>query len=82
MGVDSARDRRSSAGFVLQFDIPVGDVEEVPPAFVVLQSDTDLCNGAPFGSFGLSDQLHTGFAGRTIGFMGVAADTGAHDVFP
>lgn len=69
-------------GLTLQLDIPIGDVEEVSPAFIVFESNTDLSHGAPFGSFRFSHQLHSGFAGGTVGLMCVTADAGADDVFP
>ena len=41
-----------------------------------------LHKGAPFGALGCTDEMHTGFAGSTVAFAGVAADATANNIFP
>jgi len=52
------------------------------PTVVTVQGEIDLHKGAPFGPFGFTDEMQPGFLRSAIGFLGVALDAGANDVFP
>lgn len=52
------------------------------PAIVLNQPEVDLDEGAPLGPFRLFDKMHPGFLRGAVCFSRVAADAGAHDVFP
>jgi hypothetical protein len=65
-----------------EFDVPVGKVDEVLPTVVAVQGEIDLHKRAPFGALGLAYEMHAGFVGGPVGFVSVAANTRADDVFP
>ena len=65
-----------------EFDVPVGEVEEVFPTVVLVEAEIDLDEGAPFGALGLADEMEAGFLGRVVGLAGVTGNAGADDIFP
>ena len=65
-----------------EFDVPIGEVEEVFPAFVMGETEVDLHKGAPLRAFRLTNQVHGRFDRRFIGLAGVTGNTGADDVLP
>ncbi len=65
-----------------EFDVPVGGVDEVFPAFVQGGAEGEVDEGAPLWAFGFFDEAHPGLGGCTVRFAGVAGDAGADDVFP
>ena len=65
-----------------EFDVPVGGIDEVFPAFVEGGAEGEMDEGAPLWTFGLFDEAHTGLGGGAVGFAGVTRDAGADDVFP
>ena len=72
----------SLLGIFAQFDVPVGEVEEVFPAIVVLQADVQLNKRTPLRPLGLANKVHARFVRGAIGFEGVAVDARADNVFP
>ena len=52
------------------------------PAIVPVQGEIDLHKRPPFGSFGFAHKVHAGFGGRAVGFVRIAGDARADDVFP
>ena len=49
---------RSAQRSIAQLDVPVGEIDEVPPALVKLAVKGDVHEGAPFRPHGLADQTH------------------------
>lgn len=52
------------------------------PAVVAVQAEVDLHEGPPFRALGLANEMQAGFLGRVIGFLRIALDAGANNVFP
>src|SRR5688572_6234492 len=65
-----------------EFDVPIGQIEEMLPAIVVLSAEIDLDERTPLRPLGLANEMHAGFGRSTVGFAGVTTNAGAHDVFP
>ena len=65
-----------------EFHVPVRQVDEVPPAFLWLGIEGDVQEGLPAGALRLAAQAHPRFVRQAVGFLRVAADAGADDVFP
>jgi len=75
------RDLRSADGFS-ELNVPVREIKEVFPAVVVRHSKINLDERTPLGTFGLSNQMHAGFARGAVRFFGVTRDAGANDILP
>src|SRR4051794_15523166 len=69
-------------GSVAELDVPVGEVDEVPPAFMELAVEGDVDEGAPLRPLGLADEAHAGFVRQAVAFARIARDAGADDIFP
>ena len=52
------------------------------PAFVGFGSEGEVGEGAPFRALGFADEAHVCLLRGPVGFLRVAADAGADDVFP
>jgi hypothetical protein len=65
-----------------QFDVPVGEVDEMFPAIVFLEAEVDLHEWAPLRPLRLANQVDTGFLRCAIGFARIALDAGANNVLP
>ncbi len=65
-----------------EFDVPVGGVDEVFPAFVEGGPEGEMDEGAPLWAFGFFDEAHSGLGWGAVGLAGVAGDAGADDIFP
>lgn len=52
------------------------------PAIVAIQGEIDLHKWTPFRPLGFADEMQAGLLRGAIGFLGIALDTGANDVFP
>ncbi len=65
-----------------KFDVPVGEVDEVPPALLWLGVEGDVQEGLPPGALRLAAQAHSGLVRQAVGFLCVATNAGAHNVFP
>src|ERR1043166_2828374 len=52
------------------------------PAVVMLESEIDLHEWPPLWPLRLSDQMHAGLDGSSIGLVGVAGNAGANDILP
>src|ERR1043166_9534615 len=72
----------SPLGIRAEFDVPVGEVEEMLPAFVVLEAKIDLHELTPLGPLGFADQMHASLGGRAVGLARIAPDAGTDNVFP
>lgn len=52
------------------------------PAIVIMHTEIDLDERAPFRSFRFADQMHARFLWSAIGFPCITLDAGADNVFP
>jgi len=74
--------QRASELFLAQFHVPIGQVNEMLPAFVMVHSKIDLDEGTPFWALGFADEMHAGFLWRVVCLERIAGDAGANDVLP
>src|SRR6185369_1447348 len=65
-----------------QLHVPVGQIEEMLPAIVVMKAEVDLDKGPPLGPLGFSDQPHARFLRRAIGLLSVTRNAGTDNVLP
>ena len=63
-----------------QLDVPIGEVDEAPPAIVLVEGKVDLNERVPLGPFRFPDEAHPRFLGRAVGLERVALDAGAHHI--
>ncbi len=61
-----------------QLDIPVSQVNEVFPAIVLVQAETDLHEGTPLRPLRFSDKMQPRFLRRAIGLERIAIDALHH----
>src|SRR5208282_249457 len=64
-----------------QFDVPIGQVNEMLPTVVPVQAEIDLHKRTPFRALGLADEVHAGFLRLAVGFLRIAFDAGTNNVF-
>ena len=69
-------------GSVAQLDIPVSEIDKMPPAFVLRRRKCDLHKRAPLRAFRFANQTHLCFPWQTVAFSRIARDTGANHVLP
>ncbi len=65
-----------------QFDVPVGEVDEMLPAIVPVQGEINLHKWPPFRPFGFADEIHAGLVRCAVRLAGIAQDARADDIFP
>ena len=65
-----------------QLDVPVSEINEVFPAIVLVQAETDLHEGTPLRPLGFPDEVQARFLRCAIGLECIAIDARAHDVLP
>ena len=65
-----------------KFDVPVSEIQEVFPTFVMLESQIHLNKRAPLGSLGFADEMYPGFRRSAVGLASVTGDAGTNDVLP
>ena len=65
-----------------QFHIPVGQIDEVLPTVVLVQSQIDLDERTPLGPFRLPNKMHAGLQWRAIGLACITANAGADNILP
>jgi hypothetical protein len=73
---------RGWRGELLQFDGPVGVVEEVFPGGVLVGTEAEVNDGVALGFDGSFQQVHVGLVRGAAAFFGVAVDAGADEVVP
>jgi hypothetical protein len=66
----------------LEFDRPVGVIEELLPASIASVAEVYVQQGVAFGLDGPCYQCHVGLFGRPSAFACVASDTCADDILP
>ena len=79
---DPHRSHGGEGSGLAQFDVPVGQVDEVPPAFLRLGVEGDMQEWLPAGALRFAAQAHACLLGQTVGLPRVALDAGADNVFP
>jgi len=67
---------------ITKLDVPVGEVDEVLPAFVVGVWESNVDEGAPFWAFRFFDKLHSRLVWQSVCLAGIAGNAGANDIFP
>src|SRR6266702_7900857 len=82
MVVRAANTPTRSLNVFTQFDVPVSQVDEVFPAIVLVQAETDLHERTPLGPLGYPDEVQARFLRCAIGLECIAIDARAHDVLP
>src|SRR5437016_2109851 len=83
-----------SAGFIMfllvevsldvfaQFDDPIGEINDVFPAIVLVKAELDLDKGTPLRRLRFENEVQTGILRGEIGLECIAADTRTDNVFP
>ena len=71
-----------SAGIAAEFDVPIGEVEEMLPIVVNRASKGDLHKGSPFGALWFPNEPEPRLGGGAIGFTGITGNTRTNDIFP
>ena len=67
---------------IAQLDIPVREVEKVPPAIVQLAVESDVDERPPLRTHGLFNKLHPDLMREPVSLPRITSDARAHDVFP
>lgn len=67
---------------VAQLDVPVSEIDEVSPAFVLRRGERDVHERTPLGPFRPADQRHLRFLRKPVPLARVTRDTGTDHVFP
>ena len=68
--------------FGAELDVPVGEIKEVFPAFMLLKAEVHLDERTPLRSFGLADEMHARFVRGAIGLSCITGDAGTNNVLP
>lgn len=67
---------------IAQFDIPVREIDKMPPTFVLGRRKGDLNKWTPLGPLRFADKMHVRFLRQSIAFACIARDAGANHIFP
>ena len=65
-----------------QFDVPVGEIDEVAPTVVGAPGKGDVDERAPLWTFRFLQERHPGLVGKPVSLARIARDAGTDDVFP
>ena len=65
-----------------QLDVPVCQIKEVFPAFVMAKTDVDLHERSPFWTLRFANQRHLRLAREAVALAGIARNAGTDHVFP
>ena len=65
-----------------QLDVPVGEIEEMLPAIVLMTREADVYERPPFGALRLADKLKTGFMRQPVALPRITGNARTDDVFP
>ena len=76
------RHRSGSTSLIAQLDVPVGEINEVPPALVLLRCKRDMDKRTPLRPLRSADQRHARFMRESVSFARITRDTGTDNVFP
>src|SRR5664280_1532563 len=67
---------------LVEFDVPIGEIEEILPHLPVARPEHERDDRPPFGPHRLADQPHPGLMRQAIGLPRIALDARTHDVVP
>jgi hypothetical protein len=67
---------------IAQFDIPVREIDEMPPAFMLGCRKGDLHKWAPLGPLRFADKMHVRFLRQPIALARIARNARANHIFP
>src|SRR5438093_12686715 len=70
------------AMLIAQLDVPVGEIDKVPPAFMLRRRKCDMHERAPLRPLRLANQTHVGFLRQPVAFARVTLDARANYIFP
>lgn len=73
---------RVESGSIPKFYVPVGKIDEMPPAFMVRSVEREMNKGSPFRALRLADEVHVRLVRQAVALSRVAGDAGADNVFP
>src|SRR5579872_6155803 len=76
------KQRSRLAHILAQFHVPISEIDEMLPAFVLVQTEVDLHERTPLGPFRFANQVQAHFLGRMVCLACVTRDAGADDVLP
>ena len=65
-----------------QLDVPIGEIEEMPPAIVLMTREANVNEWPPFGALWLADKLKTGLLGKPVALLRITRDARTDDVLP
>ena len=65
-----------------QLNVPVSEIDEMLPTIVTVQAEIDLHKRTPFRPLWFADKIESGFLRRAIGFLCIAFDARANNIFP
>src|SRR5205085_6883904 len=71
-----------NSALIAQFDVPVGKIDKVPPAFVLWRIKRDVQERPPFRALRFADQHHLHFLRKAIAFARVTGNARTHYVLP
>src|SRR5436309_8762538 len=75
------RDRRERSS-IAQFDVPIGQIDKMPPALMLGCRKRDLNKWTPLGSLRFADKMHMRFLRQPVAFARIARDARANHIFP
>jgi hypothetical protein len=65
-----------------QLNVPVGQIEEMPPAIVLMTREADVYERPPFGALRLADKLKAGLVRKSVALLRITGDARTDDVLP
>ena len=81
-GIGGSTGEEARRELIAQLNIPVGQIDEMPPAFMLLAAESNMQKRAPFRPPGFTDETHMRLVRQPIGFARIARYAGADHVFP
>ena len=67
---------------VAQLDVPIGEIDEMPPAFVLLAAEGNMNKRPPFWTLWFANECHLRLVWEPIALSRITRDAGADDVLP
>ena len=67
---------------IAQLNVPIRQVHEMPPTFVLLCRECYLHEWSPFWPLRFSNKCHVGFMREPVALAGVTLDAGTDNILP
>ena len=67
---------------IAQLDVPVGEIDEMPPALMLLAVERNVDKRSPFRTLRFANERHVRLVREPIAFARIARDARANDVLP